>query len=157
MAGIPSFESVWEEYYNEVVMNCINMELNKAVPITDGGRDALRNIFQIAFWPLIQGGKIDWVPEGGANSPHTSAGIARRFILSTAAGIGRFGARCFAHHGHIDKLGMEVTCEALVKDWEMVCPLPIMTAVAPRTSCPTNHGVRESRKLGYQELAHAGA
>ncbi len=147
--------AAWQEYRNEVFMNCSVMKNGheQPVPIEQDGWDALQIIFETSFGPLIAKEAILWVPDYGA---HTPEGIARSFILATAAAIGRFGARCFGEHGHIGQLGMEVICEALVKDWEKVCPLPIAKAVG-KTSCPIGTGIIESRKRGYPEPAHAGA
>ncbi len=150
MSTTPNIKAVWKEYRNELVMNCVVMEkqVPTAVPIDESGEDTLLFIFDNAIKDLILKDKIPWDPNPGP------LGVARRFLLSTAAAVGRYAARHVGTNGAIDKKQMEDAYDALVRDWEKVCPLPIAST---RTSCPIPPAVQGSRMLPYTQAVHAGA
>jgi len=151
---MPNIEDVWHEYYNEVVMNSVTMVKKKvkkvevAVPIGESGEETLRLFFENGIWVLIDKDQVPWDPSPGP------LGIARRFILSTAAAVGRYAARHAGTQTEIDKKQMEDAFHALVKDWEKVCPLPIAEV---RTSCPIPPIIPYSRSLPYPQPVHAGS
>ncbi len=143
-------EDVWEEYYHEVVMNSVVMvkKVEVAVPIDDSGEATLRLFFNRGIKVLIEHDEVPWDPSPGP------VGVARRFILSTAAAIGRFASKMVGARRDIDKEAVENAFDALARDWEKVCPLPIAKV---RESCPIPPIIPQSRALPYPKPAHAGS
>ncbi len=131
MSNPPNIEDIWQEYLDQVKMNCVytpDRKRDVKINLSKEGEEAIHFIFDGSIKILIEVDKVEWIDDP------KEPGIARRFILSMAAAVGRFASKLVGlQERSIDRRDIEATFFALAKDWEKVCPLPIVKA---RVSCP---------------------
>ncbi len=147
----PPIEAIWQQYYDEMRMNCkvVNDHGQETeVPIAPEAESALRFMFDNSITVLIEKDGVQWDSDPGEN------GIARRFILSMAAAVGLFASKLTGGNRPIDRRDIEAAFFALEKDWEKVCPLPIIKARG-RQSCPIPPTTKRLRDLRHLEAVHA--
>lgn len=136
-------EEIRTQYHDEIVMNCVtlNGHIEGAVPIDQSGEAALKFMFDETIKLLIEKEHVPWEASDGV------LGIARRFLLATAAGIGRLAsAKAMKANKKIDEQIIKDTYDALTPYWESICPLPL---VPPRVSCPTKAALDKARTMRF--------